>query len=273
MNDQALPDPSVMAKGDCLELLVSQLSDFVIVTSDPDGNFTSWHPGVEQTFGYKADEFIGYSPELLFTPEDRGKGTAREELKEAATNGRSSDTRWLLKKDGERILVEGVTVGLRDTTGRLTSFGKVLRDVTQWKNAETARLEMQRQLENANERLKRMAEELKRSNEELEEFARIASHDLSAPITSTQWLVDLLAMRHGRDLDASGQECLRQISEGLHGMSALVDGVLAHARVGRSAIASSTTTQAATAVSIALDNLLKDVVARKRLLAMMIFPS
>ena len=41
-----------------------------------------------------------------------------------------------------------------------------------------------------------MALELERSNEELEEFARIASHDLSAPITSTRWLVDLLASRH-----------------------------------------------------------------------------
>src|SRR3954463_2413425 len=123
MKEQApMPDGSTLAKGDCLELLVSQLDEFVIVTADTDGNFSSWHPGVKQTFGYTADEFVGQSAELLLTPEDRAKGTFREELKEAIEKGKTSDTRWLLRKSGERILVEGVTVGLRASGGRLAGF-------------------------------------------------------------------------------------------------------------------------------------------------------
>jgi PAS domain S-box-containing protein len=364
-------EPSVLANADCLELLISQLSEFVIVIASTDGKFTSWHPGVELQFGYKADEFTGQNIELLFTPEDRAKGVLAAELKAATETGRSSDTRWLIKKNGLRILVEGVTIGLRNHDGRLAGFGKVLRDVTERKYAEdhlraltgaldqstvlvrrwdgtidhwtagcetlygwkaeeavgqiahvlleatfpepieqiedelrasgtwkgelehvrrdgsrvlvsthwvlstdntdgppkviethtdiTARFQMQRELEAANDRLKRMAIELERSNEELEEFARIASHDLSAPITSTRWLVDLLSTRHAGKLDPSGQECLKQVSQGLERMDELVQAVLAHAQVGKSAIGSSVLTQAETALEIALGNLRKDI--------------
>jgi light-regulated signal transduction histidine kinase (bacteriophytochrome) len=118
---------------------------------------------------------------------------------------------------------------------------------------------MQEELEAVNDRLKRMAVELERSNEELEEFARIASHDLSAPITSTRWLVDLLSTRHAEKLDPSGRDCLKQVSQGLERMAGLVEAVLAHAQLGKSAIGSSVTTQAQTALEIALDNLRKDI--------------
>ena len=350
---------------------ISQLSEFVVVIVSTDGKYISWHPGVELQFGYKADEFIGQNVDLLFTPEDRTKSVPRQELKDAAETGRSSDTRWLVKKNGQRILVEGVTIGLRGETGRLAGFGKVLRDVTERKYAEdhlraltgaldqstvlvrrwdgtidhwtagceslygwkaqeavgqiahvllkrtfpepldriqdrlrsagtwkgelehvkrdgsrvlvsthwvlssdnpdgpprviethtdiTARFQIQEELEAANEQLKRMAAELERSNEELEEFARIASHDLGAPITSTRWLVDLLSSRHAAKLDPSGRECLKQVSQGLERMAGLVDAVLAHAQVGKGPIGSSVTTQGETALAIALDNLRRDI--------------
>ncbi len=118
---------------------------------------------------------------------------------------------------------------------------------------------MQQELEAVNERLEQITLELERSNEELEEFARITSHDLSAPITSTRWLVDLLSSRHGGQLDPSGQECLQQVSRGLERMAGLVEAVLAHAQVGKSAIGSPVTTQAEAALAIAVDNLGKDI--------------
>ncbi len=365
-----MPDPSSDSRKDLLHLLVSQLTEFVIVLADTEGNFTSWHPGVQLLFGYTPDEFIGANIEMLLPMPERLRGDARRELQHAAETGRTSDTRWLVKKNGQRILVEGVNVGLRDA-GKLVGFGKVLRDVTEQKNSEdslrafaealdqatvivrrwdgtidhwtagcerlygwtaqeavghvchellqtsfpaplaqiqhdlrlartwegevehtrrdgsrvsvathwalltggenepltiietqtdiTARSRMQHELEAANERLKDMAMELERSNEELEEFARIASHDLSAPITSTRWIVDLLSSRHAGQLDAEGQRCLKQISQGLDRMADLVEGVLAHAQVGRTAIGSSQATDAAEALASALENLRKDI--------------
>ena len=361
----------ILSRKDLLELLVTQVHEFVIVLADTDGIFTSWHPGVQEVFGYSADEFIGQPTEILFPLADQLTGAPRRELEHAAGTGRTSDTNWLLTKSGTQILVEGVTVALRDNGGKLAGFGKVLRDVTEQKNAEdnlkalaraldqsnvivrrwdgmiehwtagcervygwtaqeavgqicqeflkskfpapleeinrqmkatgvwegelehsrrdgtrlsisatwvllqdgpdepgmvietqtdvTARSQMRRDLEAANQELQTIKEELERSNEELEEFARITSHDLSAPITSTRWLVNLLENRYSGQLNEEGKNCVKQVSQGLARMADLVEGILAHARVGRSAITDSHQTEVEKSFAMALANLRVDI--------------
>jgi light-regulated signal transduction histidine kinase (bacteriophytochrome) len=118
---------------------------------------------------------------------------------------------------------------------------------------------MEHELDASNRRLRQMAEDLERSNEELEEFARIASHDLSAPITTARWLTDLLATRHAQQLDQDGMTCLRQISSSLERMSDLIDAVLAHALAGKGAIAAQEETDADAALSAAMENLRRDL--------------
>ncbi len=354
-----------------LDLLVSQLKEFVVVLADVDGHFSSWHPGVLSQFGYEADEFIGQHIRMLYPEPDRTNGDVERELEKASVSGKASDTRWLIDKAGRRLLVEGVSLGLRDESGKLVGFGKVLRDVTERRATEerlkaltsaldlstvfvreldgtithwtsgcerlygwstedavgivswellktvfpqplevirqqllrsgywrgelgqtkrdgsyvyvsadwvllsdatgqpsavicthtdiTPRVQVQGELEVANAQLERMTLELERSNRELEEFARIASHDLSAPITSTRWLVDLLAAKHSDDLGAEGQKIVRQIGTGLQRMSELVDAVLQHAKVGTSAIGSAEGTDAAAALTAAIEDLRKDI--------------
>jgi PAS domain S-box-containing protein len=363
------------SRKDLFELLASKLHEFVIVLASTDGVFTSWNPGVQDVFGYSSDEFIGQKAEILFPPADRLSGAPRRELEQAAEKGRTSDTTWLVTKSGRQILVDGVTVALRDSGGTLEGFGKVLRDVTEQKNAEgslralaraldqsnvivrsrngtiehwtagcerlygwtaqeavgqicqellkskfplsleeirrqlkkvgiwegeiehsrrdgtrlsiattwvlmqdgpdepgmvietqtdvTVRAQMRRELEAANEELQTIKKELERSNEELEEFARITSHDLSAPITSTRWLADLLESRYSGQLNEEGKNCVKQISQGLARMADLIEGILAHARVGRSAITDSHSTEAEEAFTVALENLRVDIETSK----------
>lgn len=136
MGDGRTPEETTLSGKDLLALLVARLSEFVIVLLDCEGRFTSWHPGVETQFGYTRGEFIGQYLELLLPPVDRSQGSGILELQQAADSGRASDTRWLVRKNGEKLLVEGVTLGLRDADGRLAGFGKVLRDVTERKTAE-----------------------------------------------------------------------------------------------------------------------------------------
>lgn len=360
-----------LTQKDLLDLFVCELTEFVIVLADPQGTFISWNPGVQEQFGYSAEEFIGQPLDVLIPVPDRLRGDARLELKTAAATGRCSDTRWLVKKGGQRIFVEGITVGLRDKAGELAGFGKVLRDISERKSTDenlralaraldqsivivrqfdgtvehwttgcekfygysphdavgqichvllktkfpaplediqqrllkfgswsgelehrrkdgttvfvsthwllltdsedepvsvvetqtdiTGRLMIQEELENVNERLKSMAFELERSNEELEEFARIASHDLSAPITSARWLVDLLATRHQEKLDADALKIVKQIGQGLARMADLVEGILAHARVGKGAISSLQTANSEEALVAAMANLSREI--------------
>jgi light-regulated signal transduction histidine kinase (bacteriophytochrome) len=100
-----------------------------------------------------------------------------------------------------------------------------------------------------------MAIELERSNEELLEFARIASHDLSAPITSARWLVDLLSLRHSSKLNEEGQKCVAQVSQCLSRMADLVDAVLKHAQVGTSSVRTPTLSPLSEAVDSVFEDL------------------
>ena len=351
--------------------LISELDDFVFVLLDQDGNFTTWHPGVERCFGYPQEEFIGRNLETLYPLSDQLRGIPRLELDSALQTGRSSDSHWLVKRDGDRVYADGITLRLLDEEGKPTGFGKVVRDVTSRKNIEdnlvaltraldqsivvvrrwdgvishwtegcerqygwsareaigqlthvllkttfpepldriqqqlmiagswkgelqhvrrdgtslhisaqwillndssanpisvietlsdiTDQVRAKGELEDANSRLKNLATELERSNRELEEFARIASHDLIAPITSTRWLVDLLSHRQGGKLDDTGRESLAQISDNLQRMSDLIAAVLTHAQVGRTPINSESVTSCDEALSIALNYLTQDV--------------
>ncbi|HEY3454091.1 MAG TPA: ATP-binding protein [Bryobacteraceae bacterium] len=241
-----------MTNDELLGILLSRLDEFVIVLCDTSGNFTSWHPGVLAQFGYTAEEFIGQNLALLYPPADPN-GRVERELATAAEKGRASDTSWLAKKTGEIMWVDGVIIALRAPDGTLLGFGKVLRDVT-------PRLRSQQDLEAANERMRRMTHELSRSNEELEEFARIASHDLRAPLTTTRWLTDLLSFRHSGELDEEGRTCLQQIGRSLERMTGLVDAILAHAQVGQTAIGSLEETDTEAAILVALENLGGDIV-------------
>ena len=250
---------AVLESKDRFELLVSELEDFVIVLIDDDSAFSSWHPGVQRLFGYTQEEFIGQHLSILMPEPDRSKGASARELDCATRHGRSSDTRTLVRKDGQEVYVDGVTVALYKPDGTRAGFGKVIHDLTETQSAQVHLLSAQTELKAANQNLERIRIELERSNEELQEFAQIASHDLSAPLTSTRWLVDLLKMKHSEHLDDVGRQCLAQISGGLERMSALVEAVLAHAQAGRTAISSSESTPAEQALYEALDNLRSEI--------------
>ena len=120
------------------EMLVAELTDFVIFLTDPTGCIVSWNPGVERILGYTETAWLGQSAELIFTPEDRAQGVPQREMGKAAREGRSPDIRWHLRKNGERFYVEGTLVALRDETGQLLGFSKVMRDITERKNRELA---------------------------------------------------------------------------------------------------------------------------------------
>ncbi len=248
-----------MENKDRFELLVSELEDFIIVLIDNDGAFSSWHPGVERLFGYTQEEFVGQHLSILVPEPDRSNGASARELNSARRNGRSSDMRTLVKKDGQEVYVEGVTVALYEADGSQAGFGKIIHDLTEIQSAQINLLSAQGELKTVNQNLERIRVELERSNEELQEFAQIASHDLSAPLTSTRWLVDLLQMQHSEHLNEVGRRCLGQISQGLERMSSLVEAVLAHARAGRTAISSSESTPAEQALYEALDNLRSEI--------------
>jgi two-component system, chemotaxis family, sensor kinase Cph1 len=221
-----------------------------VIVRQWNGLIEHWTSGCANLYGWTSDEAVGkIVHQLLKTNFPAPLEQIQQQL---LLSGAWKGELEHLKRDGTHVFVSTHWVLMTDSSDEPPSVIETHSDIT-------ARLQIQRELEYANERLKSMAIELERSNEELEEFARIASHDLSAPITSTRWLADLLATRHAEGLDENGRRCVHQITQGLDRMADLVEAVLAHARVGKSSIAAEKTSDVADALRAARENLRRHI--------------
>ncbi len=118
------------------ETLVEEIKDFAIFHIDLEGCIISWNQGAETIFGYSKDAIVGQALFTIFAPEDQAAGIPERELKTAAETGRAEDTRWHLRKDGSRFYANGATTALRDESGKLLGYAKVVRDITEHKLAE-----------------------------------------------------------------------------------------------------------------------------------------
>ena len=214
------------------------------------GVIEHWSDGCERLYGYTASDAVGMNlHELLQTEYPISLEQMQAQLKQNKS--------W--RGELKQVSKYGTTVYV---SAQLVLLGKGHDSeplIVSTHSDISAQLQMRQELVSANARLKSMAIELERSNQELEEFARIASHDLSAPITTTGWLVDLLTSRHGHNLNEEGQKCLKQISLSVARMADLVEAVLQHAKVGTSAIGSSEEADAELALEAALENLRRDI--------------
>lgn len=121
---------------ECFRTLVESVNDYAIYMLDAEGRVATWNSGAERIEGYTADEIIGRSVEVFFSPEDVQKGKLRQILETAVRDGRCADEGWRLRKDGSRFWAQVVYAAVRDAKGNLSGFSKVARDMTDRKRAE-----------------------------------------------------------------------------------------------------------------------------------------
>jgi light-regulated signal transduction histidine kinase (bacteriophytochrome) len=81
--------------------------------------------------------------------------------------------------------------------------------------------------------LARKTRELERSNAELEQYAAAAAHDLKSPLVAVGGYLQLLRRKLGSACDPSCAAYLDQAVRGTERMEALIDDLLAYARVGK----------------------------------------
>ena len=110
---------------------IEDIRDYAIFMTDPEGLITNWNVGAEHILGFSEEEIIGKDVAKFFTPEDRAKDIPQKELSTAALVGRAEDERWHIRRDGSRFWASGVVTPVRDHTGKLIRFSKVMRDMTE----------------------------------------------------------------------------------------------------------------------------------------------
>jgi len=110
---------------------VEDIRDYAIFMTNPEGLVTHWNHGAQHILGYTEEEIVGKDASRFFTAEDRAKGVPQKELTTAAAEGRAEDERWHMRRDGSRFWASGVVTAVRNDTGELIGFSKVMRDMTE----------------------------------------------------------------------------------------------------------------------------------------------
>jgi len=121
-----------------LRSILESVRDYAIYLLDRDGNIQTWNPGAERIKGYTADEILGGHFSRFFTQEDRDRGRPADLLRQAAARGRIEEEGWRIRKDGSRFWADVVITAVRDSTGAVTGYAKVTRDLTDRKSAQEA---------------------------------------------------------------------------------------------------------------------------------------
>src|SRR5689334_11272483 len=116
------------ATDELLRLVIESAHDYAIFSMDSEGLVTSWNSGAERLTGWSAEEIVGRTADVIFTPEDRADGGPEQEREQAFATGRAEDERWQQRKDGTRFWASGLMMQLEDRSQGVT---KILRDRTE----------------------------------------------------------------------------------------------------------------------------------------------
>jgi PAS domain S-box-containing protein len=194
-------------------------SDDAIIGKTLDGTITSWNEGSHRIFGYHADEIIGKSISLLVP---FGRLHEETQILEKLARGERVDPfdTVRVRKDGREIHVSVKSSPVHDSAGNLIAASQMARDITDRRRTEEA--------------LARARDAADAANRELEAFSYSVAHDLRAPLRGMNGFAQVLLDSYHDKLDADGQDWLREIVLNAKKMAALIDALLALARLTRS---------------------------------------
>jgi two-component system, chemotaxis family, CheB/CheR fusion protein len=113
-----------------LRLIIESAVEYAIFSTDLERRITSWNSGAQRLLGYEEKEAIGKSADIIFTPEDRERREAEKEARTARREGRSSDERMHMRKDGSRFRGTGIMMVMRNEAGDAVGLVKILRDLS-----------------------------------------------------------------------------------------------------------------------------------------------
>jgi PAS domain S-box-containing protein len=177
-------------------LLVSQVRDYAIFMLDVEGYVQTWNSGAERIKGYSAAEIVGKHFSCFYPRKDIQAGKPAHALKVAVLEGSFAGEGWRVRKDGSNFWASVVITALHDSSGNLSGFAKVTRDMTDHKRAEESLSQLSGRL-------------LKLQDEERRRIARELHDSTSQTLSALALNLSLLQLRTSQ----LGTEVLKTVSE------------------------------------------------------------
>lgn len=189
-----------------LGAIVNSSAD-AIVGLTPEGVITSWNPGAEKLYGYRAEDVIGTDVGFLLPPQQRQREADILASIRTRRGARSYETE-LLRQDGSLIPVS-LTVSPILDDGGVRGIATIAQDITKRRATE---LELQAAREAALE-----------SSRLKSEFLATMSHEIRTPMNGVVGLTSLL-------LETPLDETQREYAQGIKGageaLVALINDIL-----------------------------------------------
>ena len=222
IKDRRRAEEALRVSEERFRLLLENVKDYAIFFLDTEGRIIRWSLGAERILGYQEAEILGQPSSVIFTPEDLQQGVDQEELEQAVTEGRAEDERWHIRKDGTRFWASGISTPLRDETGQLRGFSKIMRDFTERKQAEDERNQLL-----AREQEARTAAEV--ANRLKDEFLATLSHELRSLLNAMLGWTRLLNSR--KFDEATTTRAMQTIERSAKSQAQLVEDLLDVSRI------------------------------------------
>ena len=212
LSERRRQDESLRQSEERFRLLLDSVKDYAIFMLDADGRVVSWNPGAERIKGYTAAEVIGQHLSLFYPEEARRRRWPEQQLAAARVQGRAEDESLRVRKDGSTFWAHVVITPVRDATGALRGYAKVVRDLTDRKRIEA----------------------LEKAERQTNEFLAMLAHELRNPLAPISNALRLLARKPTSD---PAELWVRDVLQRQTGqMTRLVDDLLDVSRITRAAV-------------------------------------
>ncbi len=214
-------DRSPAGHDELLAQAMVQASD-AIFCRDVSGTVLTWNDAAERLYGLTSGEILGRPLDELVPPGSREQlATAHAAALAGGRPERFDSTH--AHRDGSPLAVAVSVFPVRDHAGDVQAVCTTVSEVG-------ARTRLAAELELTRAELQRNDDALRRSNRDLEQFAYVASHDLSEPLRVMTGYVTQLERRYDAELDERGRRYMHHIVEASSRMRALIDDLLDYSR-------------------------------------------